>query len=205
MVLLLWAPAQHLASNMNDSVLIPIIVALLPPIIAGIVGLISSRSGIPGKIKEIDYYLKRFELITQLSDYLDKQEISGGNEHYRRSINGEISEILAFIQKSEVEETKVKVLIEEQKSSRFIRLFILPKPITAGGWAATVIYYLYAFSTFMYSIYLIFPSENISPNLNDVLLPGIISGAILTLLGRYFALRSWQKKRKQIKEKINNA
>ena len=186
---------------MDNSFSIHTIVVLLPPIIAGIIGLITSGSGISGRIKKINYYLKRLELISNLSDYIDNHELKGGKERYRETINFEISEIFTFIQKTKTDKSEVKVILERQQSGRFKKLFILPKPITAGGWFATIIYYLYAFIIVMYLTLLIYPFDNTPLN---IILWNIIFGVIFFSLSRYFALKTWRKKSKQLIDTMNN-
>jgi hypothetical protein len=113
--------------------------ALLAPIIGVVVGLLS-RTSIQRRQNEVEYNIKRLELIDKiivvgksLSNHLDIYvDISGAQSEYFR--------IMASL--TESEPPSVNAMLSFEQHDLPIRLFMLPIPKSMVGWIATFTYYI---------------------------------------------------------------
>ena len=134
------------------------LIGLIPVIISPIIAYIISRVGIAGKKNDIEYNLKRLELVEKIKQSINSLDDSIKQKHDWSILDKEIEDILIFVDATSNREPE-REHIKFQGKSRISRIFILPKPQTIGGWVATIIYYLYGIATVVYLImFIVSPS-----------------------------------------------
>ena len=124
---------------MDYKIIAPIIIA---PIITALVGLVFSKYGVSGKIKQLEFYLKRIELIEKL---LATKRLKSN----QFKLENELEEIATYINVSSISTNEFAVLDYKNKKW-YYKIFNLPKSITIGGKVATVIYYIYGITSVLY-------------------------------------------------------
>ena len=175
---------------MKTQLILGLVAALGPPLVAALAGLVVSRFGIAGKAREIEYRLKRFQLVQAMKKLQD----AGFGKHDWSILDQELADLLSFVRltsTAEVERSEERI----RPRARLMRAIILPRPRTVGGWIATVIYYLYGFSAIVYVAVGVgvFFGASLNSDIKGLLLPGIIAAALLAVTGRHYAVRSLQR------------
>ncbi len=124
---------------MDYKIIAPIIIA---PIITAFVGLVFSKYGVSGKIKQLEFYIKKKELIEKL---LATKRLKSN----QLKLENELEEIATYINVSSISANEFTVFDYKNKK-RYYKVFNLPKSITIGGKVAAVVYYIYGITSILY-------------------------------------------------------
>jgi hypothetical protein len=176
-----------------------IIAAILGPIAAAIIAMLISKVGISEKLKEVDYYFKRTELIEKI--------LSLRAAHYESQsfdaipIVDELNEIAAYVRQTSFKQQDYERLSYFEQP-RWKQLITLPKPRTIGGWIGSITFYLYSFASFGY-LYIATgnvpinraesPSgvpDDTAPDFILMGLGGFAGSVLIAWLGRKYAIKS---------------
>lgn len=166
-----------------------LISALATPVVAAIAGFLVNKLGSGAKLREIEYYAKRLELVEKLltlEPTVVKQPDILRDTDVMRS---EVTDVVNYLR-----QTSLREPIREGRPPIAHR-FILPMPRTLGGWIGTIIYYMYAFGALIYLVLLItsfFAYDNAEFGSYLISL-SLVGSCIFAALGRLWAMRSFRK------------
>ena len=137
-----WSPSGGSCgkSRGRDASLVRAAAYLIAPIIAAIITYIVSRIGLNGRIRQVEYLIKRVDLVEKLKSATSKSDHSDGN----RKIVDELSEIASFLRATSIMRTKDS-FAKFKNRSILAQIFILPYPQSANGWIFTFSYYYIVF------------------------------------------------------------
>lgn len=128
-----------------------ILIGLIPIIISPIIAYIISRVGISGKKSEIEYHIKRLELVEKMKQSSNSLDNSVKEKFDWTVLDTEITDILNYIDANSTREAE-RILNKYQQTLRIKRMLILPKPQALGGWVASIMYYFYLFLSIIFLI-----------------------------------------------------
>lgn len=157
---------------------------ILSPIVIALIGFIFSGIGISGKLKRIEYYGKRYELIDKI--------LSNTNINIRKeSLKDEIRDIVTYLEATSLS-IEEKAQLDFNKKKSFNRHVTLPKPTSVGGWIATILYYMYGFTFVVYLLAIIgttflFEANN-TPEENQLFYYGLFGSAAIAFGARLWAI-----------------
>jgi hypothetical protein len=135
---------------------ITLIAAVAPPIVAALVGAVSTRLGAAARSREAEDVLKRVELLERLR----KLQQDGFAHHDWSVLDREVDEILDYVERTSPRPavapsvtppvtppatlpTPPSARSRVAQPWRMIELVALPRPASAWGWFATIVYYIY--------------------------------------------------------------
>ena len=173
-------------------VIVPLAAALLGPIV-GAAASVVARFGLQSKISQIEYQLKRLDLLEKALSFEDtlgaKVPISSNAE----ILVAEYQEIVAVIAATRASEA-AKAAVPAQRRTG-IRALILPRPLSIAGWFASGIYYVYGFTALASLVAAIASSFSSDFNQETALtyVGNAGGGLLLAWGGWYWAVRNWRK------------
>lgn len=124
--------------------IIPAVATVIVPIVVWIM----NRSGRIGAIRQLDYMLKRLELVSKLDEVKQKHGSTDNPKHDWSVLEEESSDVLSSILvsiKKQREETKKKVVISKLHWIKYSLLLF--QPVSRAGWTFRILYYLYLYVT----------------------------------------------------------
>src|SRR2546422_5912783 len=131
---------------------IPVIGATVSALLTAVLGPLISELRRPARrLSEIEYCIKRLELVEKMKRMQPTAAGSEPGQEDWSALDTELAHLLRFIRATS--ETRP----EEPSAptvgwARVLRRLVLPKPASVGGWVSTVIYYMYAVSAVTYFV-----------------------------------------------------
>ena len=172
-----------------------IIIAFMTPVITALATALVASFGFSALQRKVNFRHKRLEA---LKLYLELQEKSALEPlpAQSRIVNEELAAVLAEMSD---DARKLRPVDTDKYESRgwLYRHILLPRPRTVTGWIATCIYYFYGLAGASY--FLILPlmdsvdGEDSFAESNQDFAAMFFAIAVILLLMRWLALRSWRK------------
>lgn len=166
---------------------------IIGPLAGTVIGLVFARFGMAGREKLQEFYLKRIELIEKLLLLEPTVDQVRPNTINRSALCEELADIVNRIRLMSLT-LEDQAQLEFHKQPLYKRLWKLPKPQTSGGWFATIVFYLYAFTGLFYLV--LFFINTAEDGLNriplKIVLITLVSSFVVAWIARYAAIRSAQ-------------
>ena len=160
--------------------LLPLVVG---PLVGAFVSIVTTSSGLSGKTKDLDYQIKRVELIEKLL-----ASIGEDSDRLRKALKFELAEIISYVRETSIQEDELTKITYDQRI--WYKKIVPPYSNTIEGKLANIVFYLYGCTTLLYIIMMPFLllSRRIEGEFGWVVMVSVVGSFLLAILARIWAI-----------------